>query len=288
MSPLLTDVTSPGAQTSARARLEAAALRAGTDALSTFLEAVYQEAASALSSSVLIAGGHGNPFTRGSVRRAWMPFVDEFGAALVQTGGIKTKVADSPIQQAPDSMTLAQRLGVTDPFVVSMLDRLSDEELPGEIHTSVLTVLTEVGQRKGIKRQEILSALREALDPSTGVQVRDVNEPDGLRSEGVNWSAKIERLARTEATSLFTYVTEQEIARRRFPGKKWVSIGDSRVRHSHAEANGQVVRVGETFLVGVSAMTGPGDPSAPYSERANCRCRLIGLGFKAARAAGIR
>ena len=57
--------------------------------------------------------------------------------------------------------------------------------------------------------------------------------------------------------------------------KRWVTQHDSRVRHSHEEANGQRVELGAEFTVGGFALQYPGDPLGPPSEVINCRCFVV-------------
>lgn len=60
-------------------------------------------------------------------------------------------------------------------------------------------------------------------------------------------------------------------------GKEWLSAHDNRVRHTHAEADGQVRAIGMPFEVGGYPMAFPGDPAAPPSEVINCRCAVAHL-----------
>jgi hypothetical protein len=56
--------------------------------------------------------------------------------------------------------------------------------------------------------------------------------------------------------------------------KTWLTMLDNRVRPTHRQAEGQTVRVSDTFSVGKSQMLYPGDRSfgAPMDEIVNCRC----------------
>lgn len=57
--------------------------------------------------------------------------------------------------------------------------------------------------------------------------------------------------------------------------KEWAAMEDHRVRPNHAAANGQLQPIHRPFNVGTSSFMFPGDPSAPISERANCRCTAL-------------
>ncbi len=56
--------------------------------------------------------------------------------------------------------------------------------------------------------------------------------------------------------------------------KEWVSMGDARVRDDHAEVDGTVVPLDDTFTVGDDELDHPGDPSGSPEETINCRCVL--------------
>ena len=56
--------------------------------------------------------------------------------------------------------------------------------------------------------------------------------------------------------------------------KEWVSVGDSKVREAHVEADGQITNVNEPFTVGGQQLMYPGDGSlgAGPENIINCRC----------------
>ena len=63
---------------------------------------------------------------------------------------------------------------------------------------------------------------------------------------------------------------------RGFARKQWVTMGDSHVRDTHAEVNGEVIPIDDYFEVGGSLMRFPKDFSmspAP-EETVNCRCTV--------------
>lgn len=53
--------------------------------------------------------------------------------------------------------------------------------------------------------------------------------------------------------------------------KAWETVGDERVRHSHALLHGISIPVGRTFPNGCRY---PKDPKGPLKETINCRCRI--------------
>ena len=55
-------------------------------------------------------------------------------------------------------------------------------------------------------------------------------------------------------------------------GKEWISTRDERTRDDHAEADGQVVLMGEAFVVGGEPLAYPGDPSGDAGNVISCRC----------------
>lgn len=55
--------------------------------------------------------------------------------------------------------------------------------------------------------------------------------------------------------------------------KEWLATKDSRTRPSHVDADGQVVRLDDTFTVGGARMDRPGD--GPAAEVVNCRCTIV-------------
>jgi hypothetical protein len=54
--------------------------------------------------------------------------------------------------------------------------------------------------------------------------------------------------------------------------KTWVTAGDSAVRPSHVAAAGQTVPFDQSFQVGGSQLSFPGDPGGALAEVLNCRC----------------
>jgi uncharacterized protein with gpF-like domain len=83
------------------------------------------------------------------------------------------------------------------------------------------------------------------------------------------------RIVRTESALAANFATQQT-ARQIFPGsqmsKEWIAGSDARVRPAHQEADGQIVRFDEDFLVGGESLAYPGDPRGSAGNVINCRC----------------
>lgn len=56
--------------------------------------------------------------------------------------------------------------------------------------------------------------------------------------------------------------------------KKWVTMKDYKVRHTHVKVDDTKIGINEKFIVGDDLMMFPRDTTASYKEIANCRCVL--------------
>jgi uncharacterized protein with gpF-like domain len=59
--------------------------------------------------------------------------------------------------------------------------------------------------------------------------------------------------------------------------QQWLATEDSRTRPDHADADGQVVQIGDVFLVGGEALRYPGGVNASAAQTANCRCTILAV-----------
>jgi hypothetical protein len=86
-------------------------------------------------------------------------------------------------------------------------------------------------------------------------------------------------IARTELTDVINDGSTETLRREGYQNKEWSTVIDGRERASHAAADGQVVGIHQPFMVGGSSGMFPGDSTLPMSERANCRCAVVGAGL---------
>jgi uncharacterized protein with gpF-like domain len=82
-------------------------------------------------------------------------------------------------------------------------------------------------------------------------------------------------IARTEVHT--AQVQANDAAAREVGGverKEWVAAEDERTRETHRDADGQVVALDGSFIVGETRMGAPGEFGAPAAEVVNCRCAV--------------
>jgi uncharacterized protein with gpF-like domain len=94
---------------------------------------------------------------------------------------------------------------------------------------------------------------------------------------------RAETIARTESLSVVSLArheaTKQAMEQAGFSAdevkRTWRATKDKRTRDSHSEMDGQTVGFDEPFVSGDgNELMYPGDPSAPASDRINCRCTV--------------
>lgn len=120
---------------------------------------------------------------------------------------------------------------------------------------------------------ELIKNLSEGL-----VEGEGINELIKRVENVVQWAnqTQAERIAITETTRMNNIVFDDIYRKEEIPFKKWVTVGDGRVRDAHAEADGQTVEINKDFYVGGEYLKHPGDPNAKAENTINCRCRIIG------------
>lgn len=83
-----------------------------------------------------------------------------------------------------------------------------------------------------------------------------------------------ERVARTETISASNKGAQEAYRDSAATSKEWLATDDAQTRMSHRDADGQVVPIGEAFVVGGERAQYPGAMTLSPSERINCRCSL--------------
>lgn len=83
---------------------------------------------------------------------------------------------------------------------------------------------------------------------------------------------ELERIARTEIQGAQNAGAHEALIDFDITFEQWVSAGDSRVRDSHADLDGEITYTGDRFSNGLRF---PGDRSGDIEEWVNCRCRSV-------------
>lgn len=83
---------------------------------------------------------------------------------------------------------------------------------------------------------------------------------------------RAETIASTETAAAYGTARDTAMKEAGIQYKEWLTSGNSNVRATHADANGQIVRIDEPFQVGSASLMYPGDPSGPPEEVINCHC----------------
>lgn len=122
------------------------------------------------------------------------------------------------------------------------------------------------------------SATQHGPDPSKAAAiVKDLINPDAP-----TWRSRAQTIARTEVVAAnnqaglaaWTAVHQSLGQTGAQVMKTWLATEDEKTRPDHADIDGTEIPIGQTFTVGGSVMTGPGDENADPSEVVNCRCTL--------------
>jgi hypothetical protein len=151
------------------------------------------------------------------------------------------------------------------------------DTLPGKALTrlgkTVDAAMRLVNDSARLQRQRIADTINR-LDQA-GKSIEEITA--ALRALGTNWAeglavqattATLEG-ARDDAAASLTPEERADITR------TWRTMKDAKVRPSHKAAEGQKRDLGEPFDIGGHALMHPGDPSAPLTETAGCRCRVV-------------
>ncbi len=138
-------------------------------------------------------------------------------------------------------------------------------------------IISEGVRRASSISQTTLNDIREILDDGIqqGLSIPEISK--GIRGLGGEFSGRRARtIAITEVHSASMFASiETAKATQLTLIKEWASVEDSRVRPTHAAADGQRREMNDKFSVGGAKMDRPSDPEAPASEVINCRCALL-------------
>lgn len=88
---------------------------------------------------------------------------------------------------------------------------------------------------------------------------------------------RAETIAMTETGAAYGEARQEALEQAGITHKKWLTSGLPNVRTAHAEANGQIVRVEEFFVVDGENLEHPGDPNGSPGNTINCHCVAVAV-----------
>jgi len=127
-------------------------------------------------------------------------------------------------------------------------------QLTGDETFRQVDELLRVGVNKGWNLTEMIDALEKLPAVNT---------------------ARAERIARTEVIGSLNGGKLDGYAEMGVERKEWLATQDDRARDEHAEADGQVVGIEDSFDVGGQRLAYPGDPTGDPGNIINCRCTVL-------------
>ncbi|MFB7337765.1 phage minor head protein [Streptomyces adustus] len=153
------------------------------------------------------------------------------------------------------------------------------EQLPEPVQAYVTVtehLLNAVGDRLA---ETACRELSEGVEAGEDIEQLRARLREAFSREAANLGdAREESIARTEAGRAWNSAVLGAAQAVEGPDrpivKQWVTRHDSRVRHDHSQADGQLRLLDETFTIGGVEMQAPHDPTAPAGQVVNCRCVL--------------
>lgn len=151
-----------------------------------------------------------------------------------------------------------------------------------------------VAMAKNMVEQAVLDAIRQHIVPDSELILYAQNYAEEfvdatIRNQGTATTAdsaddvygeyffsedRAKLNAENEANTVFNYEELREAQEEGMGYKKWNTMRDERVRLTHAEIDGTIVRITDTFDVGGYPMQYPRQIGAPAKEVVGCRCWL--------------
>lgn len=214
---------------------------------------------------------------------------------------------DDEGKTAAAKMVKVKDAGLSLTALYELLEALDEEHIGYRVHPKYKQIIEELGQQTmeqyGLGLSFHLQAPRVKywLEHDAATMVRAINTTtrDALRAtlaEGVNLGEGIPKLAkrisevfaeakgtrartiaRTETMRAGSFARAEALTQGGIPKKEWIATRDSRVRDTHAAADGQIVETAEKFMVGGYPADYPCDANLPPEESINCRCAMAGV-----------
>lgn len=118
---------------------------------------------------------------------------------------------------------------------------------------------------------EISKILADAR--ANGESIPDMVAKTKQYFDGIAYRA--ERVARTNVIAVNNASAQDVYVENGVEKHEWLATDDPVTRETHWAADGQVVGINESFIVGGEPLMYPGDPNGSPEETINCRCTLL-------------
>ncbi len=148
------------------------------------------------------------------------------------------------------------------PFVQDFIGARANQ-LAGQVTDSTYAAIQQAlqdGVANGASIDDLASAVQDVFDVASTSRAKTI-----ARTEVISASNGSASLAAAQLPS--------DVA----AGQEFIATRDDRTRDDHAEADGQVVAMGEPFIVGGEALLYPGDPAGSPENTISCRCTVAFL-----------
>ena len=187
---------------------------------------------------------------------------------VIDEGELAAMFSDDKLRRVLDKwVTVAMTTGGST-IVGSAFDAASEEALSAIArHSSKVVEINETARQKLI--EIIRSTMKDVIDQG----LSEIDAAD-LLTKNVHavfdqFDHHARTVARTEVHGAYAEGRQAAMASTGPIAKRWISARDARVRDSHRELDGQVVKWNEAFSNGLQY---PMDPAGPPEEVINCRC----------------
>ena len=110
---------------------------------------------------------------------------------------------------------------------------------------------------------------------NVGGSSQDDDDEDGNGGYWLSYD-RAEDIAKSEANTFLNYTDYVDAKELGYTKKRWLTMLDDKVRHTHSEVEGQTIGIDESFMVGDSLMRFPHDLSSSPNpkEVIGCRCAV--------------
>lgn len=191
--------------------------------------------------------------------------VDDISSRIVEEVKVRGVVIDKPAVLAPIRMAMEEFDDIMYEEIISSVD----PTMPNAADLIESQIFAASRRTMDKMTKDISGVLDNALGSSMTPQelAQELEEYFVDMKQG-----ELLRIAQTELASAQNLAQYKELQAVGIEYHQWITVDDDKVRSSHMELHGEIVKVGEPFSNGLRY---PGDKSGPIEEWINCRCIAV-------------